>query len=825
MGAVVALAATAAVTAPAIASQPAAPPPTTLAMPSEIPAAGTPAVDNGKVLAIAQVGSTMVIGGQFTSVGGQPRGSIAAFSSTTNALTSFNPTLNGVVNAVVPGPTAGTVFVGGEFKNVNGATRRGIALLDLATGQQVAGFNPGVVNGIVNDVVVRGNQVYLAGSFTKVNNKPRAGLARLNATTGALDTTFVVDLAGHHNNSGSGAQAPVGATSIDVTANSSTLVVVGNFRTANGLPRVQAALVDLTANPVVVKPDWATTRYEPLCFNWAFDTYMRGVAMSPDGSYFVITSTGGPNGGTLCDSATRWETAATGSDVQPTWITETGGDTLWAVTVTTNAVFIGGHQRWLNNPFGGDSAQPGAVPRAGLAALDPISGRPLKWNPGRNPRGVAVFALLATSTGLWIGSDTTYIGNFRYLRKRLAFMPYAGGVAQTPTTTAALPANVYLGTGDTAPQILYRVNTGGSAAGATDNGPDWADDTQPDSPLRNSGSNSAGWSPSATFDSTVPASTPSSVFDSERWDPWDATEMSWHFPVAAGVPVQVRLFFADRCGCTSTPGSRVFDVSVEGALLLDNFDLNATVGHDVATMRTADVTSDGSIDIDFGHVVENPLINAIEIIRTDITPPPPSDGVLSRVSFDGTTAGAPAVVDPAGIAWKNARGAFVVGGKLFYGSTDNKLHVASFNGTTIGASSIVQPYHDPLWMNVSTGSGQTFDGVEPSLYGQLSGVTGMTYSAGRLYYTRTGDSHLYFRWFSPDSGIMDERTFTVDSSVSFADADGMFVSGGWLYVASKSTGDLSRVAIDAAGVTGAWEVVNSASTGGIDWRNRAMFVG
>ena len=72
-----------------------------------------------------------------------------------------------------------------------------------------------------------------------------------------------------------------------------------------------------------------------------------------------------------------------------------------------------------------------------------------------------------------------------------------------------------------------------------------------------------------------------------------------------------------------------------------------------------------------------PLINAIEIVRTDIPPPPPSDGILSAASFDGTTAGPLAQVPDGGIAWKNVRGAFAVGGKLFYGMTDAKLHVAS----------------------------------------------------------------------------------------------------------------------------------------------------
>ena len=57
----------------------------------------------------------------------------------------------------------------------------------------------------------------------------------------------------------------------------------------------------------------------------------------------------------------RFETANVSSTAQPTWINWTGGDTLYSVAVTGPAVYVGGHQRWLDNPLGHDSAGPGAV--------------------------------------------------------------------------------------------------------------------------------------------------------------------------------------------------------------------------------------------------------------------------------------------------------------------------------------------------------------------------------------------------------------------------------------------------------------------------------
>jgi hypothetical protein len=145
---------------------------------------------------------------------------------------------------------------------------------------------------------------------------------------------------------------------------------------------------------------------------------------APDGSYFVVVTTGSYGGTSqLCDSAARWETNKTGAGQAPTWVNYTGGDTLLSVAVTGAAVYVGGHQRWQNNPQGRDFAGPGAVSREGLAALNPSStgkGLALSWNPTRT-RGHGVEALVATPTGLWVGSDTDQLG--KEYHGRIGFFP------------------------------------------------------------------------------------------------------------------------------------------------------------------------------------------------------------------------------------------------------------------------------------------------------------------------------------------------------------------------------------------------------------------
>lgn len=90
---------------------------------------------------------------------------------------------------------------------------------------------------------------------------------------------------------------------------------------------------------------------------------------------------------------------------RPTWANHTGGDAIYSVEVTGAAVYVGGHQRWMDNPEGDKSAGPGAAPREGIAAVDPETGKALAWNPGRT-RGHGVEALTATPEGLYVGSDT-----------------------------------------------------------------------------------------------------------------------------------------------------------------------------------------------------------------------------------------------------------------------------------------------------------------------------------------------------------------------------------------------------------------------------------
>jgi hypothetical protein len=429
---------------------------------SQVPVKTTPAVNDGAVRAIVQIGNTIFLGGTFSSVTSHgsttavTRNDIVAFDATTGVIsTTFLPTLDGPVDALVAAPDGQSIYVGGEFSSVNGVATKSLTRLNVSNGAVTTGFKTVAINGNVLDLRLSNGRLFIGGNFTKVATHTQSVLATLNATTGAYDPFQSLAFSGTHHGGSTSLQK------MDITPDGSKLVAIGNFTSVGGVSHDQVVMLNLTGASAALA-NWTTTLYTANCAS-AFNSYMRDLDISPDGAYMVISTTGAYGGSASpCDSTTRWEMNGTGTQ-SPTWMDNTGGDTTYAVAITGTAVYTGGHFRWENNSFAGDQAGPGAVARTGIAALDPANGLPLDWNPGRT-RGVGVFDMLATSTGLWVGSDTNKFDGMT--RPRIVFVPLAGGKAVPSTAVQQLPAEVYLGgaIGDSLSKVAF---TGTSTSGNT----------------------------------------------------------------------------------------------------------------------------------------------------------------------------------------------------------------------------------------------------------------------------------------------------------------------------------------------------------------------
>jgi hypothetical protein len=382
------------------------------------PANHTPNVASGAVYKFVQVGGAMYAGGAFGSVSTAPgvspggtftRNNLVAFNPATGVIASFAPNVAGEVWALATDGTS--LYVGGTFATVNGVARRGLAKLNPVTGAVDTAFNAGLGSGGVTDAAVVGGRLLVAGTFP---GKLRA----LNLTSGANTGYINVGISGSvADNAG-----PTEVYRFAVNPAGTRLVGVGNFTTVGGQTRWRAFMLNLGAT-VTVNPWW----YPPLqnmCQAASLPDYVKDVDFSPDGSWFAVVATGfvpqaGGIGRDLCDATARFETNVA-NPVRPRWINYTGGDTLHSVAATDVAVYVQGHQRWLDNPQGRNSAGPGAVSRPGIGAINPTSGLALPWNPTKD-RGVGGKDLYVTSQGLWVGSDTTHIGG--ETRARIALMP------------------------------------------------------------------------------------------------------------------------------------------------------------------------------------------------------------------------------------------------------------------------------------------------------------------------------------------------------------------------------------------------------------------
>ncbi len=181
--------------------------------------------------------------------------------------------------------------------------------------------------------------------------------------------------------------------------------------------------------------------------------------------------------------------------------------------------------------------------------------------------------------------------------------------------------------------VVYRVNAGGAQVAGT---PAWLADLE-GAPSQYSNGVATGDYVSTTTatinmnHASIPAGTPQAVFKSDRWDPAGGSELQWAFPVTAG-QYQVRLFFAETYTGAFTVGARKFDVTIEGALLLNDYDVYAEVGGNAGVVKTFTVTSDATLNINFAHVVDNPSIKAIEILSVGSAPAAPAAQSMALVA-------------------------------------------------------------------------------------------------------------------------------------------------------------------------------------------------
>lgn len=249
------------------------------------------------------------------------------------------------------------------------------------------------------------------------------------------------------------------------------------------------------------------------------------------------------------------------------------------------------------------------------------------------PFGAANPALTATITGFVPGDDQSVVSGAPALATPATAASFPGAypitVAQGTLSASNYTFGFANGTLTVEGGTVVRVNAGGPAY-VDGSGNLWDADN--------------GFNTGATFStgSDIFGTADDTLYRTERYDGSSLPELRYSFNLPNG-SYTVRLHFAEIYTGTSAVGARVFDVSIENQLVLDNFDIFALVGANAALVRSFPVSvGDGQLNIDLAHVTENPKIAAIEVIALAVGPdsqPPSTPGNLIAVGLSPTSIG------------------------------------------------------------------------------------------------------------------------------------------------------------------------------------------
>lgn len=388
------------------------------------------------VYAMALSGSTLYVGGSFFNIGGQPRSHIAGLDTSSGSATSLNFTLNQPVYALAI--DGNKLYVGGDFSTFN-VSRDRLAVVDISTSAgSLETFNVGSPSGAIQSILIDGSNLYVAGTFSMFAGSTRYGLASYHLGNNALNS---------FNPSTS-----AGSMVYSLHLSGSTLYAGGAFSTMGGQTRKNLAAIDTnTGSATSFDPNINSAvkfisgdnnsiyagGYFSSMGNWS----ARNNFASIDTTTGLLTSfnpnpTGVINSLVFDGSNTLYVgggfTFIAGQSRSRLASFDTSNNSLKAFNIvvnsTINSLIVSGSTLYI----GGQFTNVGGQTRNNLAAIDTTIPSVLTFNP--NVNGL-INAMVLNGSTLYIGGNFTIAGG--QSRGKLAVIDTTNGSATAFNVTTA----------------------------------------------------------------------------------------------------------------------------------------------------------------------------------------------------------------------------------------------------------------------------------------------------------------------------------------------------------------------------------------------------
>lgn len=409
---------------------------------------------DGPVNAIAIVGDTLFVGGDFQHMYGISRPYLATFSHTGGELLAPPPAPDGLVRALLV--DRGALFLGGAFSHVAGQTRNEIASIDLSAGDLApwdVGFGgpgdftgPGYFTG-VSALAVLGDTILAGGLMTNPDLSGRC-LAAIGRTSGRLlDWNPQVTVPR--------IDRTLSARVYSIATTDSSVFVGGHFKWVNGVQRGGLAEINFSTGQVTDwSPDpgpwfgevpegdvaalliadgrlYASGWFESLGsvdhrFMAVFDLQSRAVLPWELGANFGVTALAKSDsvmlaGGEFQGAGPDWRERLHGlaafdlsTGRRKPWNPRLSGLGVNSIVAAHGKIFVGGYFDSL-----------GGLPRYCLGAVDTLLGDADEWDPACDG---PVLTLQAQTDTLYVGGAFTslagqprsFVGAFDMRNKVLA---------------------------------------------------------------------------------------------------------------------------------------------------------------------------------------------------------------------------------------------------------------------------------------------------------------------------------------------------------------------------------------------------------------------